>query len=143
MYPEKFVQYLTLPCLPQHLVDTVSLQRQDYEFGSGGYWTDQHNQLINAWCQQHICDTMYFAFQCFDQDVELHRDVGTQIKLNYVLSTGGSGVVTEFYDDDEITRLDHVIIQPHRWHLLKANVKHRVCNIESGQTRFAITARVF
>lgn len=143
MYPKRFVQYLNLPELPKHIVDTVSLQRQDYEFGAGGYWTDQHNQLINQWCQQHICSSAYFAFQCFVNDVDLHRDSGTQVKLNYVLSTGGDQVYTEFYNDDGVTQIDKIIIEPRRWHLFQANVLHRVSGIEPGHTRFAITTRMF
>jgi hypothetical protein len=143
MYPARFVQYLNLPAIPDHIVNAISTRSADYVFAPGSYWTDQHNQQLNNWCQQHICADMYFAFQCFEQDVELHRDVDTQIKLNYIITTGGDQVVTEFYQDDATTCLDQVIIQPNRWHVFRANMLHRVCNIQPNQTRFAVTARAF
>jgi hypothetical protein len=143
MYAARFVQYLSLPLIPSNILERVSLDPKDYDLNNGSYWTDQHNHLINAWCQQNICPDMYFAFQCFTGPVDLHQDTGTQIKLNYVLSTGGNQVATEFYADDRTTLLDSHIIEPNRWHMFRANVYHCVRGIETGQTRFAITARVF
>lgn len=143
MYPARFVQYVNLPDIPQDILQSISVDPQHYEFDHGSYWTDQHNQALNAWAQKNICTDMYFAFQCFTNSVNMHKDLGTQIKLNYIVQPGGTQVVTEFYGDDQTTKLDQYIIEPGRWHLFRANVNHCVRGIEPGQVRFAITARVF
>jgi hypothetical protein len=82
MYPERFVNYLNLSAIPEHITNTISLQHKDYKFESGKHWTDTHNQLVNDWCQK------------------------TSV-------------------------------------LIRDNVLHRVCGIQSGQTRFSITAKIF
>jgi hypothetical protein len=143
MYPSRFIQYLNLPSVPTEILKNISTNPADYKFESGSYWTDQHNQKINEWCQQHISAEMYFAFQCFDTDVDLHQDIGTEIKLNYLINTGGDQVSTEFYNSDRTTLLAQYTIDSHRWHIFRANVPHRVCNLQPNCVRFAITGRVF
>lgn len=143
MYPARFIQYVNFPSIPTEILQSISTNINDYQFESGSYWTDQHNQILNNWCQANICNSMYFAFQCFSDSVGLHKDHETQIKLNYIITTGGNQVITEFLANDKTTKLAEYQIEPHRWHLFQANVYHCVQGIEPGQTRFAITARVF
>ena len=143
MYPTRFIQYVNLPKIPNHILANISSDPANYKFNSGTYWTDQHNQELNAWCQQNICAEMYFAFQCFTELVPCHRDVVTQIKLNYIISPGGNNTITKFYSADQNTLVDQYCIEPYRWHIFQANVPHSVDGIEPGHVRFAVTARVF
>ena len=150
MYQPRFIQYLSLPPLPDNLISEISLDPADYTLRAHGpgnletyIWTDDHNKKLDAWCKQNICPDMYFAFQILHTSNNIHKDNGTTVKLNYVMSTGGSNVLTEFYDDDKTTLLDSYHIEPHRWHILKVNTYHRVINLEPGQFRFAVTSRIF
>ena len=150
MHKPRYIQYLSLPPLPPELTASISLNPQDYSckaIGPGNLdtyiWTNDHNQELDAWCKQNICPDMYFAFQILHTSNNIHKDNGTKTKLNYVLSTGGDNVITEFYDDDKTTLLDSYHIEPHRWHILKVDTYHRVINLEPNQYRFAVTSRIF
>jgi hypothetical protein len=106
-------------------------------------WSSHGTEDINTWCQQNISAEMYFASQCMINNVDIHKDIGTKIKLSFILDTGGNDVVTNFYADDQITLLASYVIEPNRWHIFKADTYHQVSNITPGQVRFSITGRIF
>ena len=111
-------------------------------FPNSYLWSDEFNQEINSWCKENICDTMYWAFQIVSNDLPMHRDLGTKIKLTYILKTGGKDTVTEWYNDKQ-ELVESVALEPFRWHIFKADSYHAVKNITPGQQRFSITGRVF
>jgi hypothetical protein len=146
MYSYKYYRYINLPRIPQSIIDQINFNFSEYElkFTSGVYtWSDSFNEPINQWCQQNICDEMYWAFQIIRGDLNVHKDNGTLTKFCYLLDTGGDNVITNFFDDDKTTVLDSVVLEPHRWHVLKVDSFHNVKNIESGRIRFSITGKIF
>lgn len=106
-------------------------------------WSDDFNQEIDQWGKENICPNMYFGFQIISYDLPLHKDHVTVSKLNYILDTGGENVVTEWYDDDQTTLLQSTILEPFRWHIIKADTYHTVKNVGPNKKRFAITSRIF
>ena len=146
MYPYQYIRYLNLPVIPNNIIDSINRNYDEYKkvtHKETYTWSDSFNKEINEWCQNNICNSMYWGFQFITGDMFLHKDVGTLIKLNCLVDTGGNNVSTEFYEDDQTTLLDSVIIEPHKWHILKADTYHCVKNVEVGQTRFSITGRIF
>ena len=147
MYESRYIQYFNLPKVPDYIIDAIKLDPNYYtkKISSGNYnWTDQYNDELNRWAQENICADMYFAFQFFEGPNIIHKDTSTHTKLNYVISTGGPNVLTEFYADDRSTILGTYCIEPFRWHVLKADTFHRVLGpFEPNQLRFAITAKMF
>jgi hypothetical protein len=149
MYKPRYIQYLNLPPIPQHLIDQLDRSPQSHRQSQTSYvygpyaWSNQGTKGINTWCQQNICAEMYFACQCMIGDFEIHKDIETKTKLTFVLDTGGNNVVTNFYDDDQTTLVGSYVIEPNRWHILKADTYHQVSNITPGQVRFSITGRIF
>jgi len=144
MYPKRFIQYLNLPQIPQHLIDELPQSMQDYDHKvvyKSYRWTDDLNQEIDQWCKQHICPDMYFAFQFMEGDLEPHQDRGTLTKINYLISTGGADVITRFHEEDQVVA--EYRIEPQRWHLLKADTVHSVSGVEPGLLRWSVTGRVF
>lgn len=144
------IRYLNLPAIPRYITDNISRNIEDYRWASEsqpqpGYedsyiWTDSNNQAINEWCKANICSDMYWAFQIIRQNVDIHRDRGTEIKMSYLLDCGGDNVATEFLDDD-LNVTHSYVIEPYRWHVLDVKHLHRVVNVTS--LRFSITGRVF
>jgi hypothetical protein len=144
MYTRRFIQYLNLPRIPQELVDRLpgALDRYHQNFSYKSYtWSDSWNHEIDQWCKENICADMYFGFQFMDADLEPHTDIGTLTKINYVISTGGTQVITRFHEQDRVVA-EHVI-DPNRWHILKADTAHSVAGIEPGCLRWAVTGRIF
>jgi hypothetical protein len=146
MLPAQHIQYLNLPPIPQEFIDKLTLNFDQYQKNTNDpnnwWWSDSFNQEINKWCQKNICSSMYFAFQYAVGGLPVHKDT-SKIKLNYVLNTGGSDVITSFYDEDKTTVLNSYRIDPQRWHLIKVDVFHGVKNISADSYRFSVTGQVF
>ena len=78
-----------------------------------------------------------------NSDIVVHKDVGTEVKLTYLIDAGGNNVRTNFFEDDKTTMTHSFVIPTQQWHILCANRYHSVEGIESGHTRFSLTGRVF
>lgn len=78
-----------------------------------------------------------------NSDIVVHKDVGTEVKLTYLIDAGGANVQTNFFEDDKTTMTHSFVIPIHRWHILYASKYHSVEGIESKHTRFSLTGRVF
>jgi len=149
MYDTRYVQYLNLPLIPQYLIAHIDRTPEIHKQAPssqvhGPYiWSSHGTDAINQWCQKNICADMYFACQIMTNDLVTHKDIGTKIKLTYLVDSGGDNVSTNFYDDDQTTQLASYVIAPNQWHILKADTYHQVSNIQPGQVRFSITGRIF
>ena len=149
-YPYKYYRYINLPRIPDEILIQLNFNFDHYEsknisrIHDGLYtWSDSFNEIINVWCQENICSEMYWGFQIVRGDMMPHIDSTTLIKMNYVIQTGGDGVITEWYADDKTTVVDSVVFTPHQWHIIKTDAWHAVRNTTPGQIRFAVTGRMF
>jgi hypothetical protein len=148
-YPYKYYRYVNLPKIPAKILNQINLNFDQYEKkDAGGHgniytWSDSFNQAVNEWCQQNICNEMYWGFQIIRGDLKPHTDNVTQIKMTYIVETGGPKVVTEWYETDHNTVVDSVILEAHRWHILKVNTPHGIKNTVPGDVRLSITGRLF
>jgi len=140
------IRYINLPPIPDDIISQLPNQAEDYKFKvkhADYAWTDSFNQEINAWCKENISKEMYWGFQIIGGDLPQHKDVGTKIKLVYLLKTGGGNVSTNFYEDDQTTLTHSYVIEPGRWHILEADRYHDVQGVEKGQFRMSVTGRIF
>ena len=156
------IRYLNLPAVPQSIIDNFNYNFDEYNRRDVPHdindkdanskrvatlWTESFNEEINKWCQDNICDSMYWAFLLTDGELAIHKEEASlglaATKLNYVIRPGGADVVTEFWEDDKKTLKHSFCIEPFRWHLIKADTYHSVRNIEPGQHRFLISGKVF
>ena len=139
------IRYLNLPQIPDSIVATVNYEFDQYDqthrLGDAYMWSDSFNSEVNSWCKANICEDMYWGFQVISGDLPVHRDIGTEVKLIYLLETGGTNVATSFYEEDKKTITDSYVIPARKWHILQASKYHAVHNVE--QVRFSITGRVF
>lgn len=150
-YPYKYYRFLNLPRIPDDILCQINREFDSYQRKNPGtgvnrdvyVWSDSFNQVINDWCQQNICSEMYWGFQIIRGNMQPHVDNVTVIKMNYLVDTGGPDVITEWYAEDGVTVIDSVVIDPHRWHILKVDTLHGVKNVMPGATRFSITGRIF
>ena len=155
------IRYLNLPKIPQSIVDNLNYNFEQYQkrdlpdnFQGGQdamrvaqLWTESFNKEVNEWCKENICDSMYWAFLITDGDLAVHIEEASKglasVKLNYVIESGGDNVVTDFWANDAKTLTHSFCIEPHRWHIFKADSYHSVRGIEPGKFRFSVTGKVF
>lgn len=149
MYPYKYYRYINLPKVPQTVIDQIILDFDTYEkkdLGSHGdiyKWSDSFNAPVDEWCKANICDEMWWGFQFIKGDLKKHIDVGTKYKFVYLIDTGGSDVITEWYNEFQTEVVDSVVLEPHKWHILKVDTWHSVRGIDPGKVRYSITGRLF
>lgn len=148
MYDPQYVRQINLPNITQDLLEKLPRTFDAYDTGKkylvpNYAWSDRDNADIDQWCKANVCGSMYWAFQIITGDMTLHKDNGTKIKLLYLVETGGPSVWTEFFADDQTTLLQRACLEKDRWYAMKVDVYHRVIGVQSGQTRLAITGRLF
>ena len=150
MLKNQYIRYINLPKVPEELIKSIPTDPTFFNVDAIGpaninnyVWSKSHNEEINKWCQDNICSDMFWAFQLMIADLKLHKDTGTLIKMNYVISPGGDDVWTDFFADDKTTLLASYKIEPNRWHIFKADTFHQVRNVQSGLVRFGISGRIF
>ena len=148
-YPYKYYRYINLPRIPDEILSQINPNFELYEKKDAGRhgdiytWSDSFNQAINNWCQQNICDEMYWGFQIIRGDLVPHIDNVTKVKMTYLVDTGGQDVVTEWYAEDKTTVIDSVVLEANRWHILRVDTWHGVRNVSPDSARLSITGRIF
>lgn len=147
MYDPRFIQYLNLPKIPKEILKSIVIdvgihkQHHNASLYDTYTWSDFGTQQLNDWGKANIGQDLYFGVQLMTGHVPIHTDIGTKIKINYIVETGGSDVETIFYDHDHSTKLESYKIEPGQWHVFKADSPHEVVNITN--LRVSITARLF
>jgi len=142
------IRYLNLPSIPKEIINNLNYEFDRYDttvsyLDKTYVWSDDFNQEISLWCKKNICNTMHWGFQIINGDLPIHKDVGTTLKLIYLIRSGGSEVKTNFFQDDETTLTHSYVIPVEQWHILKADDFHSVSGVHTGQTRFSLTGRIF
>jgi len=140
------MQFVNLPKIPQEIIDRLPTDIEQYSKKSTFHnytWSDDFNQSINEWCQQHICKEIYWACQFATGDLPKHIDRPTNIKFVYLLDTGGDQVYTKFWSEDGNTLLSQYLVPLHQWCIIKVNSLHSPEGMADNSVRFSITGKIF
>lgn len=150
------LRYLNLPDIPEEIIKNLNYNFDEYRmrFTYKNYnWSDSFNKELDEWCKEHICDSIYWAWQIMFGDVVIHRDKGNNTKFSYIIDPGGTNVITDFYTDvvpdggdpykcrPFVT--DSYVIESRKWHIMKTDIPHSVRNLDPGRVRFSVTGRIF
>jgi hypothetical protein len=154
-YPIEFVRKLNFPEIPETLLpDPTKWEFFNYvkqnEKSVQSLLTDDQNEELNEWCQQNICDSLYYLYRITINEDPLHKDYGYNEgekvsltgRLYYPIVTGGNNVKTCFWANDKKTLLKEYVLQPKTWYLLAGSNYHSVPNIPLGNYRLAVSAQV-
>ena len=148
MYKPRYIQYMNLPRIPQTILDDLKIAWMEHHknnmYNSKNYtWSDFENHELNHWCKKNISEEMYWSYQIITGDLKAHKDTVSLTKINYVADVGNENVKTIFWNDEHTEILDEYIIEPHRWHILKADTLHSVEGVEPGRIRWGIFGNIF
>lgn len=84
---------------------------------------------IGSCCHVHVITS----------DLDIHKDyMQEKFKVNYIFTTGGENVKTNFYDDD-LNLLESHVVPSFVWHWFDGTVNHNATNISFDNPRVAIT----
>lgn len=165
--------YINLPTPPADLISNLPMDANSYDesyiVANGGRFqrSKAHIQQLNQWCKSHISSGMEWDVQVIREDLRIHLDTGTQLKLIMILHAGGDAVETRFfkpnhgiekldpnlladYDDRTIHPMyqscEHIthsfVIRPRQWHILKVNLPHNVVNLDKDKCRISLVANL-
>ena len=148
MYKPRYIQYINLPNIPQKIINDLKISwsnhhKSSLDSGKSYIWSDFENHNLNQWCKENISQDIYWSYQIIAGDAAAHRDKVSLTKINYIADTGNENVKTIFWNDDQTEILDEYIIEPHRWHIFKADTLHSVEGIEPGQIRWSVFGNIF
>ena len=99
------------------------------------------------------------SVQVIKNGAPVHVDIGRRVAYNYIIETGGSDVLTSYFNIDDFIQdrnnrhlrlfpkldcppaepLYSVCIEPNRWHKLNVSLPHTVLNIESERIAITVT----
>ena len=130
-----FIKELNLPSVPAELEYLI---RELINSTPVGYQWITVTSELKDWCNQNICPSTHWGVQLIKSDLELHKDASSQVKINYLLDTGGD-VVTNFYDNNKL--IDTIICKPRTWYIMKTDQLHEVRNVTG--TRISLAGKVF
>lgn len=136
-----YFEYLDLPCVPESLLKDIDHVIENHEniFAKKNF-TDY--KIFDATSQLKGFTKPLFPFehvtrvQILTYHIPIHKDVNRKQAYNYVIDTGGSNVLTNFYNDN-LQLIESICIEPQRWHRLDTQVYHSVSNLTA--MRIALT----
>ena len=102
-------------------------------------WIPASDEL-QKWCQQNISPGIVFGIQIISGNLPKHRDRVTNVKFVNNLYTGGTDVVTRFFEGDEV--VTSITFKENVWYVLNVAQEHDVINVSGDQLRIAITGRI-
>lgn len=139
------IEKLTLPAIPEELLDTTSQILDLEQFTHGGLYCKlrQPNQQLIQWLNNIFEKPITVSYALIGHPMLLglspHKDnSGRMYGYNYVLQTGGKKVLTTIYDDD-LNVAQQEVLSTNTWYKVPTNEWHSVHGIEPGQTRIIIT----
>jgi hypothetical protein len=140
------IKKILLPKMPDDLIDEIykSIRLNSDKAWKGDFdmyaWMPATDK-IQDWCKQNISPDLYWGVQLITNDLPMHKDHGTEIKFNYVITQGSSDVRTNYYDDNK-TLISSNILDAHTWYILNVSVFHSVTGMKDGMERISITSRI-
>lgn len=136
-----------IPTIPTKLIDCLEIieQRTNYfpvpEVVSI-YASYEVNQDLQDWIQSQFNYPVVARYQVIKQNLPVHVDRGiTEFKYNFIVSTGGNDVHTNWWDDLDSPKqiVYSIVAQKNIWYSLNVKTPHNVTNVT--EPRISVTVK--
>ena len=138
-----FVKEIKLPLVPTHIGDIVkrqAIQWVEYDNTSNeNYGWIPANPAVEKWCKENICEYAQWAVQVLTGDLPKHIDENSQVKIQFLLDTGGENVISKSYKNDYIVH--SIVCDNNKWYILQTDEFHGVYGVTG--VRIALAARIY
>ena len=138
-----FVKEIALPEVPVDILDIARQQAINWVESVKGtnkmYRWIPANPMVDKWCKENICEYAQWAVQVLTGDLPKHIDESSQVKIQYLIETGGNNVISKSYKNDYVVH--SVVCDTNKWYILQTNEFHGVYGVTD--VRIALAARLF
>jgi hypothetical protein len=136
---------LQLPKIPDNIVKEIYNSARNkknlVKKGEAYEWVSAC-EMVQQWCKENICTDMYWGIQIISNNLPLHKDIDTEIKLNYIIDRAGDSVITKFYDDN-MNLIQAVEFEENQWYILDVSKYHEVVGVNQDKSRISVTGKIF
>jgi hypothetical protein len=136
---------LQLPKIPDNIVKEIYNSARNkknlVKKGEAYEWVSAC-KMVQQWCKENICTDMYWGIQIISNNLPLHKDIDTEIKLNYIIDSAGDSVITKFYDDN-MNLIQAVEFEENQWYILDVSKYHEVVGVNQDKSRISVTGKIF
>ena len=94
------------------------------------YSTYEAPKELHAWIQQFFDFDVIVNYQIIHGQIPVHIDYGRTIYWNYIIDTGGTNIVTRFWNLEETEIIQEFECKLHEWYELDVSQKHDVSYVE-------------
>ena len=140
-------EYLELPALPPELIPEIykSIEINPDLFPKKCDYYTIHNGTspLYDFVRPYFNNIGLVQVQKFlgGYSVPIHTDQRRNSTCNYIVSTGGTDVLTNWYRpniDNELDLIESHKIEPFRWHRINVTTLHNITGTIAGQSRIAL-----
>jgi hypothetical protein len=138
-----FVKGIALPEVPSDLLTIVRQQALDWVESVKGtnkmYRWIPVTPAVEKWCKENVCEYAQWAVQVLIADLPKHTDENSQVKIQYILDTGGENVISKSYKNDYVVH--SMVCDANKWYILHTDKFHGVYGVTG--IRIALAGKVF
>jgi len=145
----KYIEYLDLPKIPEHLLESIqdiiikppknfSSISTDYPYFKTRYINDD----LQTWLQSIFDFKVNAQYQLIYNGLPVHIDKNNRVTAyNYLLDAGGDNVKTSIYDSSyKVLQSERIELK--RWHRINTSILHGVSGIQPNNVRVSISLDV-
>jgi hypothetical protein len=139
----KFYEYLDYPEIAPELIEDVDSvlkkpKKSTVVPNSFKYFENRHAGAdLLSFLQKKFSADLYAQYQIIHPNIPIHKDIARNFAINYIVLKGGDDATTCFYDEDKNLQCG-VSFDLHRWHIIRTDVFHNVCNVNSLRMSISI-----
>jgi hypothetical protein len=140
-----YIEYLDLPNIPEHLIDSIQdiIDKPMLTSGFRYFKNKPVSNELKMWLQSVFDFEIHPSYQFIYDGLPIHIDRGNRISAyNYLLDTGGDNVITTVYNQERIP-LQSEKIELKRWHRINTGMLHGVYGINPDKIRISLSIGVY
>jgi hypothetical protein len=138
-----FAKEIKFPQIPNDIADIVRQQAIKWvehdNTAKENYGWIPANTVVDKWCKENVCEYAQWAVQVLIADLPKHIDENSQVKIQFLLETGGKNVISKSYKNNYVVH--SIVCDADKWYILKTDEFHGVYGVTG--VRIALAARIY
>ena len=138
-----FAKEIKFPRIPDEIADNVRQQAIKWvehdNVAKENYGWIPANTIVDKWGKENVCEYAQWAVQVLIADLPKHIDENSQVKIQFLLETGGKNVISKSYKNNYVVH--SIVCDADKWYILKTDEFHGVYGVTG--VRIALAAKIY